>query len=241
MKFAINKEHRIFFEKYGWIEFEDLLSNEQLALANRAVDQVLTARLNVCPEELHLSSNEKFYLQGRDLWRSNAFLHRLTTQMRFVEIGAELIKKKPLRLGYDQLFPACYQMPFFQETSTSYSRFLEQISSLEKVSCLQGIAYGLLFALGGKEKIKSESEIPLEGIDIFPSQPGYAIFFQPHILVNWSHLYKHLGQRFYLVVYTFAAAHYYLQPKDPHTHLLKRLGYIFNDQLNDKLNPIVYW
>jgi hypothetical protein len=239
MKFAIAKEHKDFFQKQGWIEFEDLISHDQLVLANEAIDQVLAERLNISVGRLHLLPSEQLYLHGRDLWRSHPQLRKLVTQIRFAEIASELIEKKPLRLGYDQLFPARDQTPFSEAASQVYSHFLEQTATLEAVSCLQGVNCGLLLALGGKQKASTESH-SMGGIDIFPSQPGHAIFFQANVPIQWNTLYAHAGQRFYLIVYTQASAHYQLQPQDPHTHALKRLGYIFNDKLNDRLNPIVY-
>lgn len=246
MKFSTAKEHRDFFQKYGWIEFEGLVSNDQLSLTNQAIDQVLAERLNVFPERLQTLSSEKFYLQGHDLWRSNPFLQKLVVQTRFAEIAAELIEKKNLRLGYDQFFPAHQQILFSQETQV-YSHFLEKTTSLQAVSCLQGVACGLILSLGGKEEASSQEAKAAEGetkagegIDIFPSQPGNIIFFQPRVLIKWNHLYHYLGQKFYLIVYTLASAYYQLEPQDPHTHALKRLGYVFNDKLNDKLNPIIY-
>jgi len=47
-------------------------------------------------------------------------------------------------------------------------------------------------------------------------------------------------QRYLMLVYTHPTAIYYLEEKDPKTHHLKSLGYVFGDRLNDKLNPIVY-
>lgn len=239
MKFATAKEHRDFFQKHGSIEFEGLLSNDQLVAANQAIDQVLAERLNVPPDRIRLSSSEKFYLQGRDLWRSHSILHKLATQLHFAEIVSELIEKKPLRLGYDQLFPARHEKPLTEESSSVYSHFLEKTASLEAVSCLQGVACGFVLTLSGKENILSEKE-SAGAIDVFPNQAGHVIFFQPNVPVNWNALYSHLGQRFYLVVYTFPFAYYQLQSQDPHTHAFKRLGYVFNDKLSDKLNPIVY-
>ncbi len=240
MKFATAKEHRDFFQKQGWIEFEGFISNDQLALTNQAIDQVLSERLNVSLDRLRLLPSEQFYVQGRDLWRSNPTLRKFVTQMRFAEIAADLIEKKPLRLGYDQLFPARQQhTQFSKATPQVYSCFLEQTASLESVSCLKGVICGLVLALSSKQE-ESADQVSSEGIDVFPSQPGNAIFFQPSVPVKWNNLYAHLGQRFYLVVYTQASAHYQSQPQDPHTHALKRLGYVFNDKLGDKLHPIVY-
>ncbi len=240
MKFATAKEHRNFFQNHGWIEFEELISNDQLTLANQAIDQVLAERLNASPERLRLLPSEQLYLQGHDLWRSNSILRKLVTQTRFAEIASELIEKKPLRLGCDQLFPARHQQTQLSATAPQvYTHFLEQTTTLEAVSCLQGVTCGLMLSLGGKETVPFE-KIPSEGADIFPSQPGHVIFFRPNIPIKWDSLYLHEGQRFYLIVYTQMSAHYQLQPQDPHTHALKRLGYVFNDKLNDRLHPIIY-
>jgi hypothetical protein len=239
MKFATAKEHRDFFQKHGWIEFDGFISDEQLALANQAIDQVLAERLKISSDRLGLLSSEKFFLEGRDLWRSNQTLRKLAVQPRFVEISSDLIEKKPLRLGYDQLLPGYIKSEFLAPAQQVYSHFLEQTANLEDVSCLKGVVCGLILALGGKQERVPE-KISSDGINIFPSQPGRVIFFKPNLLVNWNDLYNHAGQRFYMIVYTQAFAYYQLQPKDPHTHSLKRIGYVFNDKLNDKLNPIVY-
>lgn len=239
MKFSTAKEHRDFFQKHGWIEFEDLISIDQLNAANQDIDQVLAERLKVSVNRLKTFGSEKIYSHGRDLWRSKPTLQKLITQNRFAELAAELIEKRPLRLGYDQLFPARQQKPFSEEAALVYSQFLEQITSLQTVSCVQGVICGFMIALGNQEGVSKE-KVSLEGIDIFPSKPGNVIFFQPNVPINWNDLYSHLGQRFYMVVYTQVHAHYQLEPLDPHTHSLKRLGYIFNDKLKDALNPIIY-
>lgn len=239
MKFAIAKEHRDFFRKQGWIEFEDFLSADQLVQANQAIDQVLAERLQLHVEQLNQLSSESSYLQGRDVWRSNPFLRKLVTQPRFAEIASELIETKPLRLGYDQVLPAPYSFKFSQPKQQVYAHFIEQTTSLEAVSCLQGVLCGLILALKQPEEPREGSAV--EGINIFSTQSASAIFFQPTVPINWSALFScRPGERFYLIVYTEAMARYHLQPQDPHTHALKQLGYVFNDKLNDHLHPIVY-
>jgi|GEM_PF-693459 len=238
MKFATTKQHRDFFHKEGWIEFEGCLSNEQTLLANQAIDQVMADRLHVLPHHLHLLSSEKLYLQGRDLWRSHPLLHKLATRVYFGEIAAELVEKNSLRLGYDQLFSS-ERVLFPQEVSSWPVPFLQQILSLETVSCLQGVMCGLLLALGGKEHV-SQGKSRAPGIDIFPSEAGRIIFFRADIPVDWGRLRLRREQRFYMIVYTQALAHYRLEPQDPHTHALKHLGYVFNDKLRDKFHPMVY-
>lgn len=241
MKFAIAKEHRDFFQKQGIIEFEDFLSSDQLKLFNQAVDQALAERLSMPVERLKLLPSESFFAQGRDLSRANEVLRKYVCQARFAEIASELIEKKPLRLGYDQLFPARYQAKFGPEQKQKvYTQFIEQTTDLETISCLQGVVCGLMLCLGTTGQSIPEESVPVEGIDIYPRQPGHAIYFNPKTAINLHNLYAHPGQRFYLIVYTQATAHYQLQTHDPHTHTLKHLGYVFNDKLNDKLHPIVY-
>jgi len=245
MKFSTAKEHRDFFQKHGWIEFEGFIPADQLTLVNHAIDLVLAERSKVIPERLKTLSSEKMFLEGRDLWRLSPFLQKYVAHSRFTEIASELIEVKSLRLGYDQFFPSRQEKPFANETSQVYSHFLEQITPLQTVSCLKGIACGFMISLGGKEvekgeKIEDPLENPVEGIDVFPREAGHVIFFQPNLVINWNQLYSHLGQKYYMVVYTQIHANYQLEPQDPHTHTLKRVGYVFNDKLDDRLNPIIY-
>lgn len=234
MKFATAKEHRDFFQKQGWIEFDEFLTSQQLEKANLWIDQALAMRQNIPIEKLHFLSSEKLYLNGHDLWRTNQNLLKLATQPRFVKIVSELIDKKPLRLGYDQFLPVHKKVEGGEQT---YSHFLEQTANLETISCLREILCGMIWNLGNAAENISETS---DGIDVFPKKRGNAIFFRPEAMVNWNNLKHHPEQNFYMVVFTGAISHYFLQPTDPHTHALKGLGYIFNDKLKDNLHPIVY-
>ncbi len=240
MKFSTAKEHRDFFQKHGWIEFEGLISDDQLLNANDLIDRTLAERLNVTPERLNNISSEKKYVEGHDLWRANPALQKLVSQARFTEIAAELLETRTLRLGCDQIFPSREQKPFLNETLQVYSHFLEEVASLEAISCLKGIACGVMICLGAKGEAEKPHTDSIDVIDVFPKSRCHVIFFQASAQVNWNRLYSHLGQTFYLVVFTNLHAHYQLEPRDPHTHTLKRLGYIFNDKLNDRLHPIIY-
>ncbi len=93
MKLSTAKEHRDFYHKNGWIEFEEFLSNENLARTGKAVDQVLSERLKTSEAQLRFISPEMLFLQGRDLWRSSPSLHKLAAQVRLAEIASEHIEK----------------------------------------------------------------------------------------------------------------------------------------------------
>lgn len=235
MKLSTAKEHRDFFQKNGWIEFDEFISQERLEQSHKALEQVLADRLKASPETLRLMPSEKLFLQGRDVWRSHPILHKLATHVRFAEIASELIGKKPLRLGYDQ-----FLFSPIEGNHVNGSRFfLATPASLEMVSCIKEVECGLICALDDVKRNEDE-EVITEGADIFPRKRGNAIYFKPDLMVNWRRLDAHLGQAFYMVVYTSAVSFYILQPQDLHTHSLKRLGYFFNDRLNDKLHPIVF-
>lgn len=233
MKLAIIKEHRDFFQKNGLIEFEDFLTEEQIQAFDQGINQALAQKTGLSAEKWRQLSSDQLFVQGRDLWRSDEGLRKLTCQPRLAQIVSELIEQKPLRLGYSQLLTVRQSEPSGKQPTVS-SQFFQQQASLNDVSCLSGVACGLLLCLSGAEEEESHAS------DIFPYKPGHAILFQPTLTVPWEQIYQHAGQRFYLITYTYLLAHYQLQPKDPHTHLLKHLGYVFNDKLSDRLNPVVF-
>lgn len=233
MKSAIIKEHRDFFQKNGLIEFEDFLTEDQVQAFNESINQAIGQRTNLPAERWRHLSSDQLFLQGRDLWRHNDELRKLTCQPRFAQIAAELIEQKPLRLGYTQLLSVRQTEASSQPTVSA--QFFQQQASLNEVSCLSEVACGLLLCLSASDEEKES-----KGLDIFPKMPGHAVFFQPTLNLPWDAIYQHIGQRFYLITYTYLVSHYQLQPKDPHTHVLKHLGYVFNDKLLDRLNPVVF-
>lgn len=240
MKFATAKEHRDFFHTHGWIEFENLVDSRLFPIAEQGAKEALSERLKLPIERLSKISSEKLFMNGRDLWRSQPILQKLATQAHFAEIAAELVEKRILRLGYDQFFPDLQHKPLLSENETTFSNFLQKRGSLQEVSCMSDVICGFVLAFDDRKEAPAVI-LPetLSGIDIFPSKKGNIIFFKPNLPINWISLEQHFGQTFYMVVYTSQTSHYALQLEDPHTHALKRLGYVFNDQLTDKLHPIV--
>lgn len=234
MHFVTAKEHRDFFSKMGWIEFAEVLSLSQLEKLNQGIDEALALRFQLSPDQLKYLSSEKLYLQGRDLWRSHLPLRKFLTQPQFAALASELTGIHPLRLGYDQLLPARPEKARLYSAPEEgvYAQFLDTTFSLQEISCLEGIACGVIVSLKGSDSRETT-------LEPFPRAPGHVLFFLPNRPIEWQHLYAYPKGRFYLIVYTHSVAHYRLQPSDPHLHALKHLGYIFNDPLNDRLNPII--
>ena len=238
MKFAINNEHRKFFQKNGWVEFKDFVSSDQIVAMNQEIDHVLADRLGVTPEKLKTVLSDEAFSKGHDLWRGSPLLSKYTLLPRFAEIATELLEKKPLRLGYDQLFPPLELTQRFHPSV--YSAFLNQEASLESTCCLTGVACGLIFTLGEEPPPAEESKSNGEAATIFSRSKGHAVFFLPSLTIQWNAISIAPQQRYYLIVYTHRLSLYTLQPADPHTHWLKQLGYVFNEKLRDRLHPIVY-
>ncbi len=249
MKFSTAKEHRDFFQKNGWIEFEDLVSQQLLEQVNRAVDRTVADRLTNPDGKTAPFSSEKHYLAGRDLWRADPLLKKFISQAKFAEIAVELTEKIPLRLGFDQLFPRLCESLYEKEPSYLYSSFLKEDYTLQEASCLSGLAVGIMLSLGPcSERLGSQRVLPdalwnrepRPGvITPFPSKPGHAVFFQPQRPIRWNFIAEQGANRFLLIVYTGSTAYYQRETNDPHVHALKKLGYVFNDRLTDRLHPVV--
>lgn len=239
MKYVVDKEHRSFFQKEGKIEFDGIFTIEQLAFLNEAIDQALVAKSSPQQSKLTKCSEEQLFMAGRDLWRDQEELRKFITHGRLTETVAELVEQRPLRIAYDQFFPACPARLF----DNAYIQFLRQSGSLNDVSCIEGIICGVMIPLNKPVKTieppVTDINTPSENLDVFSSQMGNAVFFQSSKPIDWEHLLKHTGQRYLLVAYAELNATYRLQVRDPHTQLLKRLDYRFGDRLNDKFHLVV--
>jgi hypothetical protein len=83
MKFALAKEHREFFAKNHYIEFENLLTLEESTLLHRKITELL-------PKKQH------------DLWRQDKDLEKIVLSRKLAEVAADLFKQPELRIAFDQ-------------------------------------------------------------------------------------------------------------------------------------------
>ncbi|HRD55544.1 MAG TPA: hypothetical protein PLC42_04015, partial [Parachlamydiaceae bacterium] len=142
----------------------------------------------------------------------------------------ELIEFRPLRFGYDQLFVNSKR----DDEWNPYKSLILEPAALKDISSLQGVLCAAMICL------KSDTDSVAVESPFFPKTAGNVTFFSGDALVNFNALMGSGEQRYLMLVYTHPTAIYYLEEKDPKTHHLKSLGYVFGDRLNDKLNPIVY-
>ena len=237
MKFDIDKSHRDFFQKHGFIEFENIIPKDQIMQFNQAIDQSLENQLD---KPFHKLTSEQIFLKSRDLWRFNDFLKQLTIQVRLSGLVSEMIEKKPVRLGYTQFFPSYSQQGSgLEKNKDPYSNFLHQKTNLVNISSLSNVLCGLMVCLSEDDQVVNSNSIT-EEVDIFSCKLGSVIIFQAETIINLECLLKHYSQRYYLIVYTENSSYYFPQSNDPFNYFLKHVGYVYNDKLSDKLNPIVY-
>lgn len=93
------------------------------------------------------------------------------------------------------------------------------IGNLQNEVCIQGLVCVLYLSL-------DTDEGPFE---------GHGIFALP--TVDLATLPLNPEKRYFLIGWADERAQYIFQPKDPHTHELKKHGYVFGDRLNDRWHP----
>jgi hypothetical protein len=222
MKFAVDSAHRDFFKNHRMIEFASFFSPEQIEQLYQLIRHSLSSRLN-----LEKASSAQLFMAGRDLWRTDDALRKLVAKSKLADIAADLTEERAIRLGYDQYLPPPPLHLDKADPDQPYIKLLQrQETTLEAISSFEGLLCGVMIGL---------QPAPHQDSPLFPILPGHVVYFDPTAPLNLA-----LGKGEYLlIVYTRAKAIYILQPDDPHTHALKRLGYVFGDTLSDKWHPML--
>jgi hypothetical protein len=234
MRHTISSEHLDYFQKLNLIEFEELLTEDQLKKLDGAIDAALLQRLNISPTLMERQTATQLFTAGRDLWRSHEAIRKIVTAPRLAKIASELTRKRIVRLGYDQFFP--YVKPFSNLIAAGpYVDLLNQTTTIGAVSSLQGITCGVMLCLQCGEEIERAV-----GSDIFATTPGHGVFFNTEALIDFSQLFQRPNAKYLMLVFTQQAAVYLFNKNDPNNSSLRQIGYSYSDKLKDKLNPILY-
>ena len=235
MNFTVIREHREFFRKHNWIECDSVISNDDLNRLVEGIPLVLDERTEI-KASLSFSGkafDKNSFAIGHDLWRGSANLKKIILNRSLSGIAAELVEQKPLRFGYDSLFPAVTSSP----AKNQYESFLQTNPTLAEMSCIQGVLCGAMVCVSGINDLpKDESE----STTIFSRKPGNAIFFSPDWPLPLNEIYQNPGFTYLLIVYVKNNAVYLAQSGDPHGNNFKKLDYSFGDRLREPLHPIVY-
>lgn len=234
MKLATDKSHRDYFYKNGTIEFESLISTEQVQELNEGINRVLSKSLSLSKDKIERRESKDLFLQGRDLFRKDEKIKKIVLNRHLAEIAVELMEVRSLRIGYDQLLIGKMYSPIrVEKTANPYEDYLNNSGSLQDKSCLTPLICGLILCLEPAHSI----EIPPS---FLPKSAGSGVFFKPELSFDLSFLNHAEGGRYLLITYADPRTVYILNDQDPLTHAYKHLGHVFGDRINDKFNPLVY-
>jgi len=237
MKFAVDSNHRDYFQKNQAIEFDSLLDGKQLNIIENHIKKALAIRLGNTKDKTDSFLSENLFMAGRDLFREDPAIRKMISQKHFAEIAFELIQQKPLRLGYDQFFPSPPMQQILDHHQSPYCHLLKSRPSLQEMSSLQGVLCGLMICI--RAELTENDNTIQEGTTIFSRKAGNGVFFSSSAAVNFADLIKCTDCSYLLVVYVHSSAVYILNTLDPNVYALKEYGYSLGDKLTDKLNPII--
>ena len=222
MKYLLTADQKAFFEKQQFIEFEGFVSERDLAL------------LKACA------------LSGRDSYRKHEKVKEFLVSSQFADTIKELFSVRALRLGFDEAV----------ELTQGQAQNVKANVSLSDAICINPLIAGVMICLEGDEAAEDSSETETSfnqtpknelqlGFQPFPRKKGSALFFSPTLVWNkeaaerMQSQMKTKKQKYLLIGYAGPRLIYVYQEKDPHTHLLKTLGYVFGDRLKETTHPAV--
>ncbi len=221
MRFAITADHKEFFSKNNYIQFEGLLSPSQVAEIRNSADKVLSERLHLPLHKLANRPATELFKAGYDLWRDSDPLKKATHKQAFATIASELFQAVPLRHAFDQ---------YILTGSTSSAPFA-QAYCLQEVSSLSPLAGALLLPL--EDLMAPIKDFPL------PLNTGSGLFISPSLPIPWPELFSTPGLHLFMIGFGMNKTFFKADTRDPHAVNMKKLGYAFNDHLKDGIHPIL--
>jgi hypothetical protein len=237
MKQIVDEKHRRYFEEQGFIQFEALLTPSQLSVLNDSIDTVLAERLKLPPQVIHQEPESVLYMAGRDLWRDSEPIKKIVASQKLAKFAAGITGISTIRLGYDQLLESTTSASLTARELPAFNALLDHPQNLNQISCIQGLLTGLFICLQSLPgPINSDEEMPYVR---FPTVAGEGIFVNAELPLNLDWLYRQKRARYLLITYAEDRSNYVLRQGDPHTHVLKRLGYGFGDSLGQATHPIL--
>lgn len=229
MRILLTSQQISFFREKGWIEFENLLSEEECRRARLSCRLILTKRLKTTAERLIHTPLPSLFLAGRDAWIEDAYLKKVSLRRRYAELASELTSVKTLRLGVEQIV---------YTTSPIYPPYQQPISLEESLS-IQTMQAALLLRVSFA-KTEEPLELERETLNFLPKEVGNGIFFNPSLPIDWKPLFSTQGQYFLLVVYTQAQSRFFPKDKDPLASQFLKYGYAAGDLLKEPYHPILF-
>lgn len=223
MRPIISGEHRYFFSKNGYIEFEEFFTEEKIKTLQQMGMLALGKRLRCLPENLFHCDPDPLFLAGRDLWRDDLQIQKQLLFPTLSMIASSLIQENSLRIGFDHLLVFSGKCP----------KDLEKPLSLEEISSIYPLRCGCIFYLTPPQ-ISSD---PKKFIPVVKTAKS-VLFFRSNLPIEWSTLYAQSHSVAWIIAFAAEKSHYRLQKSDPCVHALKKLGYGFGDALLQETHPV---
>ncbi|HUD02096.1 MAG TPA: hypothetical protein VMR37_07190 [Rhabdochlamydiaceae bacterium] len=217
MRFKVTGDHRKVLEKQKFIEFEDVFSSDQIEEAAQHVDKVLGKRTR---QLIDTQSCQELFHIGRDLWRDDPVLENFICNRGIAQLAAHLFQQKSLHLAFDQALRTTVRPGFPNATP----------ATLQNRSCVQPLAGAVLVRLSGEA----------HPLSILPKKRENAVLIAPNLILPWEIFFQEPQSSYLLIAYAPAKALYICEKNDPNLHFLKKLGYVFGDNLNTSYHPLLY-
>jgi len=223
MRYCLDHEETICFEKKGYVLLQELLPQgkvQRLLSCVSCAFQENRESFESQKREAGDMSLSSFY--ARDVALFSSEVRKVLFSKSLGQIASQLAKKKTVRYGGDWLWKGDI-VPWGQKTESG---------DLSSCFCVKPLALACLFALSDRESGAVQND------PFLPEKAGDALLFSPQLIYPWRSLGgQDKTQKFLLFLYAEKEALYTFNPLDPHTHALKRMGYVFGDRLKETTHP----
>lgn len=221
MRLALSADHKEFFLKNNYIEFEELLSPAQAEELRKNADEALASRIRISATKPGYSPAKAAFHAGYDLWRDNAAVKKAVHKKEFALLASELFQTLPLRCAFDQ---------YLSTAQTSASPFSEG-ATLQESSCLTPLAGALFLVL--EDLLRPLSSFPL------PINAGNGLFISPSLPIPWPEIFSLPDLKMLIIGYSGKRTMFSADTRDPRAADVKMQGYVYNEFLSDAKHPIL--
>ncbi len=185
MKLALTADHKEFFLKNNYIEFEGLITPEQVAILKKNAEEALASRLKLNAARLGNKPVKELFQAGYELWRDNATIKKTVQKKEFAILASELFQVIPIRCAFNQYICTAER--------GSASPFPETLT-LQESSCLSPLAGALILPLDDLMK-------PIPSFNM-PLNVGNGLFISPSLPIPWPELFSTPNLNFLIIGYS---------------------------------------
>lgn len=226
MRYQIPRQTKDLYKQNHFFKIENFYSESLIALLNSEIAKTIKNN----PSKTNAYSPLPFF-QHYNLWQKNREILKQISKINLVEMVSQLHLVDKIRLGFDLLFPQSlpfdsFPSYFFTDNRTKLS-FSSLFKSISPILCL------ILVCL------KKDSENSLSDSLIFSLHPGDIAIIHPEASFDLGK-YDKTPVEYLIVGYTTQDAIYAASMEDSHPYVLKHMGYVFNEPLDDARHPIIW-